>query len=172
MDVSGRPWMAPRAGFEVGRKFLSANVDNAPVSSEYPQRYPRDNDPGFLAWLLSRVHAFASRGRQTELITVAGRRARFRELVNGAPGPVRLALRTDDGALLLLEYHGIVQASAAFTRAVESDSSTKWNDQYMRMALTFDTEAERYAWPMQSLFIARGRLLGTNAIEYDVYRVQ
>jgi hypothetical protein len=92
---------------------------------------------------------------------------------NGYGRPhVRLALRTDDGALILLEYHGIVQATSAFTRAVESDTSTQWDDQYMRMALTFDTAAERYAWLMESLFIARGRLLGAKAIEYDVYRVQ
>lgn len=38
----------------------------------------------------------------------------------------------------------------------------------MRMALTFDTE--RYVWLIQSLFVAHGRLLGANAIEYDVYR--
>ena len=97
----------------------------------------------------------------------------FTPYPNGYGRPhVRLAFRTDDGALVLLEYHGIVQATAAFTRAVESDTSTQWNDQYMRMALTFDTQAERYAWLMQSLFIARGRLLGANAIEYDVYRVR
>jgi hypothetical protein len=85
---------------------------------------------------------------------------------------VRLALQTDDGASVLLEYHGIVQASAAFTQAVEADTSTQWTDQYMRMALTFDTSAERYAWLMQNLFIARGRLLGAKQIEYDVYRVR
>jgi hypothetical protein len=85
---------------------------------------------------------------------------------------VRLAFRTDDGALVLLEYYGIVHASAAFTRAVESDTSTQWHDQYMRMALMFDTPDGRYAWLMQNLFIARGRLLGAHAIEYDVYRVQ
>jgi len=85
---------------------------------------------------------------------------------------VRLALRTDDGAVVLLEYHGIVQASRAFTHAVELNTSTQWSDQYMRMALTFDTSSERYAWLMESLFIARGRLLGAKAIEYDVYRVR
>lgn len=85
---------------------------------------------------------------------------------------VRLAFRTSDGALVLLEYHGIVHATAAFTRAVERDASTHWDDQYMRMALTFDTSVERYAWLMQSLFIARGRLLSAKAIEYDVYRVR
>lgn len=97
----------------------------------------------------------------------------FTPYPNGYGRPhVRLAFRTDDGALVLLEYHGIVQATPAFTRAVESDTSTQWHDQYMRMALTFDTSAERYAWLMESLFIARGRLLGAKAIEYDVYRVQ
>jgi hypothetical protein len=48
----------------------------------------------------------------------------------------------------------------------------QWDDQYMRMALTFDTSDERYAWLMTSLFIARGRLLSGKAIEYDVYRVR
>jgi hypothetical protein len=85
---------------------------------------------------------------------------------------VRLALQTDDGALVLLEYRGIVQASAAFTHAVETDVSTQWDDQYMRMALMFDTSSERYAWLMQSLFIARGRLLAAKELEYDVYRVR
>jgi len=41
--------------------------------------------------------------------------------------------------------------------------STLWSDQYMRMALTFDTAAENHAWLMESLYIARGRLLGANA---------
>jgi hypothetical protein len=85
---------------------------------------------------------------------------------------VRLAFRTDDGALVLLEYHGIVQASAAFNHAVESDTATQWHDQYMRMALMFDTSDERYGWLMQNLFIARGRLLGAHELEYDVYRVR
>jgi hypothetical protein len=112
-------------------------------------------------------------GRNIRATTVMPGIDWFTPYPNGYGRPhVRLALRTDDGALLLLEYHGIVQASPAFTCAVESDSSTQWSDQYMRMALTFDTAAEHYAWLMESLYIARGRLLGAKTIEYDVYRVQ
>jgi Protein of unknown function (DUF3237) len=97
----------------------------------------------------------------------------FTPYPNGYGRPhVRLAFRTDDEALILLEYHGIVHATAAFTRAVATDTPTQWDDQYMRMALTFDTSADRYAWLMQNLFIARGRLTGAKAIEYDVYRVR
>ena len=58
----------------------------------------------------------------------------FTPYPNGYGRPhVRLALRTDDGAVALLEYNGIVQATSAFTRAVESDTASQWNDQYMRM---------------------------------------
>jgi hypothetical protein len=84
---------------------------------------------------------------------------------------VRIPLQTNDGALVLLEYQGIVHASPAFVRAVEQDTPTQWDDQYMRMALTFDTSTIRYAWLMQNLFIARGRLVGAKSLEYDVYRV-
>jgi hypothetical protein len=84
---------------------------------------------------------------------------------------VRIALHADDGALILLEYQGIVHASPAFVAAVEQDTATGWDDQYMRMALTFDSTATRYAWLMQNLFIARGRLIGAKSLEYDVYRV-
>jgi hypothetical protein len=85
---------------------------------------------------------------------------------------VRLPFHTNDGALVLLEYHGIVHATETFLRAVERDTPTVWDDQYMRMALTFDTTAARYAWLVQSLFVARGRLLGARSIEYDVYRLR
>jgi hypothetical protein len=44
-------------------------------------------------------------------------------------------------------------------------------DQYMRPMMRFDTGAPAYRWLNTSLFIARGRLLGTGHIEYEVYRV-
>ena len=85
---------------------------------------------------------------------------------------VRLSFLTHDGALLLLEYTGIVEASKAFEAAVKADASTEWSDQYMRMTLAFETASPQYQWLMQSLFIARGRLLGSKRIQYDVYRVK
>jgi hypothetical protein len=42
----------------------------------------------------------------------------------------------------------------------------------MRMVLTFDTASPRYEWRMQSRFVARGRLLGSQSLEYGVYRVK
>jgi len=97
----------------------------------------------------------------------------FTPYPNGYGRPhVRLPFHTDDGAVVLLEYRGIVHASQAFSTAVEENTPTQWEDQYMRMALTFETAAPRYEWLMQSLFLARGRLLGSKSLEYDVYRVR
>jgi hypothetical protein len=41
----------------------------------------------------------------------------------------------------------------------------------MRMAMWFDTTNPAYGWLTHHLFLARGRLLGTRTVEYDVYRV-
>jgi hypothetical protein len=84
---------------------------------------------------------------------------------------VRAQFVTDDGAIVLMHYTGLVQQTDAFKRAAEADQATEWGDQYMRLALRFDTGAERYGWLNTSLFVAAGRLLGTGRIEYSVHRV-
>ena len=84
---------------------------------------------------------------------------------------VRVQLVTDDGALVLLHYTGLVERSPKFVRAAERNASTDWADQYMRMFMRFDTGAPRYSWLNESLFIAEGRLHGTNEVEYAVYRL-
>jgi hypothetical protein len=84
---------------------------------------------------------------------------------------VRVQLETDDGALILLHYTGLVERSDVFVAAAEADEPTGWDDQYMRFAMTFDTGAERYRWLNESLFLAEGHILGTNELEYRIYRV-
>jgi Protein of unknown function (DUF3237) len=72
---------------------------------------------------------------------------------------------------ILMHYTGLVQQTGAFRQAAEANQPTKWNDQYMRLTMRFDTGAERYRWLNTSLFIAKGRLLGTGSIEYAIFRV-
>lgn len=83
----------------------------------------------------------------------------------------RLQLLTDDGEVVLMSYHGLVEQTPAFTRAAEADEPTSWQDQYLRIAVTFRTGSPRYAWLTTALFVGAGRLLGTGRIEYAVYRV-
>ncbi len=78
---------------------------------------------------------------------------------------------TDDGAVILMHYTGLVQQTERFAAAADADQPTDWVDQYMRLALRFETGAQQYLWLNTSLFIAKGRLLGTGHIEYEVYRV-
>jgi Protein of unknown function (DUF3237) len=84
---------------------------------------------------------------------------------------VRVALETDDGALILMHYTGLVEQTPAFVEAAGNDRATNWDDQYMRFAVTFETGAERYRWLNESLFVARGHILGTTRLEYEIYRV-
>jgi uncharacterized protein DUF3237 len=84
---------------------------------------------------------------------------------------VHAPFKTDDGETVLMHYTGLVEQTDGFKTAAEVNRETHWEDQYMRLALRFDTGAQKYRWLNQSLFVARGRLLGTGHIEYDVYRV-
>ena len=84
---------------------------------------------------------------------------------------VRAPFTTDDGETILMHYSGLVQQTEAFKQAAEADRPTDWQDQYMRLMLRFDTGAKRYAWLNTSLFVAKGRLLGTGRIEYAVSKL-
>jgi hypothetical protein len=84
---------------------------------------------------------------------------------------VRVQFETDDGAIILLHYTGLVERSDAFGKAAERGMSSAWEDQYMRMQMTFDTGAAKYVWLTQSLFVAEGRLSGDKEIEYRIYRL-
>lgn len=84
---------------------------------------------------------------------------------------VRLQFVTDDDAVILLHYTGLVEMNQLFTAAAENGAPTRFDDHYMRMAMSFDTGAPRYAWLNQRLFVAEGRLAGKEQLEYRVYRV-
>lgn len=84
---------------------------------------------------------------------------------------VRAPFATDDRETILMHYTGLVQQTAAFKKAAEADKPTDWNSQYMRLMIRFDAGAEQYRWLNTSLFVAKGRLLGTGHIEYAVARV-
>jgi hypothetical protein len=84
---------------------------------------------------------------------------------------VRAPFETDDGEIILMHYLGLVQQTEAFKKAASSNQPTNWEDQYMRLMMCFDAGAERYRWLNTSLFVAKGRLLGTGHIEYAVARI-
>jgi Protein of unknown function (DUF3237) len=84
---------------------------------------------------------------------------------------VRAPFVTADGETILMHYRGLVQQTDTFKQAAQADRPTEWDDQYMRLMIHFDAGAERYRWLNTSLFVAKGRLLGTGRIEYAVARL-
>jgi hypothetical protein len=70
---------------------------------------------------------------------------------------VRLTLKTDDGALLLVTYNGIGQSTAAGAS--------------LRIAPLFETGDSRYAWLTRLQAVGVGERVGT-AVTYDIYALK
>ena len=70
---------------------------------------------------------------------------------------VRMTLRTDDGALILVTYNGIGQTTAAGAS--------------LRAAPLFETGDQRYAWLTRLQTVAVGARVGTD-VKYDLYALK
>lgn len=84
---------------------------------------------------------------------------------------VRAQFETDDGAVVYVQYDGILEMNDAVQQAMASASGTEFADQYFRTQPRFQTGDERYAWLNQSVFVAEGRVYPGFGVEYRVYRV-
>jgi hypothetical protein len=84
---------------------------------------------------------------------------------------VRVQLQTDDGEVVLLHYTGIVQPTEAFKKVSERGGETRFEDQHIRMVMFFETGAARHAWLNQNVFVAEGRLIERDRLEYRIYRL-
>ena len=70
---------------------------------------------------------------------------------------VRLTLRTDDGALILVTYNGIGQTTSAGAS--------------LRTAPLFETGDSRYAWLTRLQAVGVGERVGT-AVKYEIYALK
>jgi hypothetical protein len=70
---------------------------------------------------------------------------------------VRLTLKTDDGALILVTYNGIGQTTAAGAS--------------LRTAPLFETGDSRYVWLTRLQAVGVGERVGT-AVKYDIYALK
>jgi Protein of unknown function (DUF3237) len=84
---------------------------------------------------------------------------------------VHVAFRTDDGEALLVRCTGLIEQMPAFMKVTKENRAISWDDQYMRLVMRFDIGAEHFRWLNTSLFIAKGRLIRTGSVEYEVFRV-
>ena len=83
---------------------------------------------------------------------------------------VRVTFETQDGALIYMQYCGVIVMNEAITRALSGGGETKYGDTYFMTQPRFETGHPDYAWLNSVVAVAEGRAL-PNAVEYRVYEV-
>jgi len=84
---------------------------------------------------------------------------------------VRLQIRTDDGADIYVQYHGVIEYTEAALAANRGERSSEWDEHYFRTTPRLETGDPRYEWVNRTVFVARGRLHPGPVVEYEVFRV-
>jgi hypothetical protein len=83
---------------------------------------------------------------------------------------VRLALQTDDGALILMTYRGVRHSSSEVAARIGRGESVPSTDYYLRTAPFFETAAPKYDWLNRIVAVGLGERL-PNGASYEVFEV-
>ena len=83
---------------------------------------------------------------------------------------VRVLLKTDDGALILLTYSGVRHGSATVMARIAAGEEGSPEEYYLRTTLRFETASETYDWINRVLAVGIGRR-EPNGVTYDVYEI-
>ena len=88
---------------------------------------------------------------------------------------VRLVLRTDDGALIQMEYKGVLRAPREVMMRFGKPETLKPEEYYFRVTVYFETAAEKYNWLNSAVCVGYGIPMklpnGNNGVRYDVYKL-
>ena len=83
---------------------------------------------------------------------------------------VRVVLRTDDDALVMLTYHGMRHGPPEVMARLASGKQVDPAEYYLRTTLYFETSAEKYLWLNKLVAVAAGHRPPTGPI-YEVFEV-
>jgi Protein of unknown function (DUF3237) len=83
---------------------------------------------------------------------------------------VRLILRTDEGALILMTYRGVRYASPDVADRIARGERVDPSDYYLRTAPFFETSSSQYAWLNRIVSIAVGQRR-PDGVAYDVFEI-
>jgi hypothetical protein len=84
---------------------------------------------------------------------------------------VRATFATHDGALVYVQYPGILTFSPEVVAAIGAGGETDFGASYFMTTPRFETGDERYAWLNRIVAVGQGRML-PNAVEYRIFEVQ
>ena len=83
---------------------------------------------------------------------------------------VRLALQTDDDALILMTYRGVRHSSPEVAARIARGETVGPTDYYLRTAPFFETAAPKYDWLNRIVTVGVGERLPKGA-SYEVFEV-
>ena len=83
---------------------------------------------------------------------------------------VRLILRTDDGALILMTYRGVRHASPEVNERIARGERVAASDYYLRTAPFFETSSAKYAWLNKIVSVAIGERQ-PDGVTYEVFEI-
>jgi hypothetical protein len=83
---------------------------------------------------------------------------------------VRLIVRTDDGALILMTYRGVRYASPEVSARIARGEQVVASDYYLRTAPFFETSSPRYAWLNKIVSVAMGERQ-PDGVSYEVFEI-
>lgn len=94
-------------------------------------------------------------------------------LLTGPDGVGRLDVRatfeTDDGALVYMQYFGVIVVAGAGAEKAARGEATEYGDVYFMTQPRFETGDPRYAWLSSVVAVGEGRF-GPNWVEYRVFQ--
>jgi hypothetical protein len=83
---------------------------------------------------------------------------------------VRLILRTDDGALILMTYRGVRYASPEVSARIARGERVAPSDYYLRTAPFFETSSTKYAWLNKIVSVGIGERQ-PDGVSYEVFEI-
>jgi Protein of unknown function (DUF3237) len=83
---------------------------------------------------------------------------------------VRLILRSDDGALILMTYRGVRHASQEVNARIARGERVPPSEYYLRTAPFFETSSPRYAWLNKIVSVAVGERQ-PDGVSYEVFEI-
>jgi hypothetical protein len=83
---------------------------------------------------------------------------------------VRMLLKTNDGALVLMTYRGVRHASDEVNARIARGEQVSGSDYYLRTAPFFETSAPAYSWINKIVAVGVGERRGDSVV-YEVFEV-
>lgn len=83
---------------------------------------------------------------------------------------VRLILRTDDGALILMTYRGVRHASPEVSARIARGERVGPSEYYLRTTPVFETSSPKYAWLNKIVSVGIGERQ-PDGVTYDVFEI-